>query len=96
MSPAGGQGASMALGDAMLLARLLQQEKQPQTAFARFESLRRKTAEAFVRQGYANDRRSLRESGPAGMWVRDHVLMPILSPLLTRILEKHYAAALGA
>ena len=96
MSPAGGQGASMALIDAMLVARLVQEETSVEGAFARFEAIRRKTAEAFVKQGYANDRRSLAESGPIAMWLRDHVLMPVFAPVITRTLEKHYAAPLGA
>jgi 2-polyprenyl-6-methoxyphenol hydroxylase-like FAD-dependent oxidoreductase len=96
MSPAGGQGASMALTDAMVLARLVASEASPEEAFVRFEALRKKTAESFVKQGYANDRRSLHESGPVGMWLRDNVLMPMFAPVMMRILEKHYAAPLGA
>jgi 2-polyprenyl-6-methoxyphenol hydroxylase-like FAD-dependent oxidoreductase len=96
MSPAGGQGASMALADAMLLARLLAREATPEEAFVHFEGLRKKAAQAFVKQGYANDRRSLHESGPVGTWLRDNVLMPMFAPVMTRILEKHYAAPLGA
>jgi hypothetical protein len=49
-----------------------------------------------VRQGYANDRRSLSELGPFGLWMRDRVFMPMMMPLLLRMLEKHYAAPLGA
>jgi 2-polyprenyl-6-methoxyphenol hydroxylase-like FAD-dependent oxidoreductase len=97
MSPAGGQGASMALADAMLLARLVGDgARTVEDAFARFEALRRPGAEKFVNQGYANDRRTLKELGPVAMWMRDRVFMPALMPLLTRILEKHYAAPLGA
>jgi 2-polyprenyl-6-methoxyphenol hydroxylase-like FAD-dependent oxidoreductase len=96
MSPAGGQGASMALADAMVLARLVASSPDVEGAFARFEALRRPKAEAFVKQGYANDRRSLRGLGPFGMWMRDRVLMPMMMPVLTRVLEKHYAAPLEA
>jgi 2-polyprenyl-6-methoxyphenol hydroxylase-like FAD-dependent oxidoreductase len=97
MSPAGGQGASMALADGMLLARLVA-DRGPavEEAFARFEALRRPRAEQFVRQGYTNDRRTLKELGPFGMWMRDRVLMPMMMPLVARVLEKHYAAPLGA
>jgi 2-polyprenyl-6-methoxyphenol hydroxylase-like FAD-dependent oxidoreductase len=97
MSPAGGQGASMALGDAMLLARLLERAAPDVGgAFARFEAVRRRPAEAFVRQGYANDRRTLKELGPVAMWMRDHVLMPMMAPVITGVLERHYAAPLEA
>lgn len=94
MSPAGGQGASMALSDAMVLARLLAREETPEQAFVHFEALRKKTAESFVKQGYANDRRTLQASGPVAMWLRDRVLMPMFAPVMTRLLEKHYAATL--
>jgi 2-polyprenyl-6-methoxyphenol hydroxylase-like FAD-dependent oxidoreductase len=95
MSPAGGQGASMALGDGMLLARLVADgSRTVEDAFARFEEQRRPGAEQFVKQGYANDRRTLQELGPFAMWMRDRVLMPAMMPLLARILEKHYAAPL--
>lgn len=95
MSPAGGQGASMALADAMLLARLLGDAAAPEPAFEKFEAIRKKPAEAFVKQGYANDRRSLHESGPVGQWLRDHVLMPVIGRVISHTLEKHYAAPLG-
>jgi 2-polyprenyl-6-methoxyphenol hydroxylase-like FAD-dependent oxidoreductase len=97
MSPAGGQGASMALADAMLLARLVADGARTiEASFARFEALRKPSAEALVRQGYANDRRSLTELGPVGQWMRDRVMMPAMMPLLLRMLERHYAAPLEA
>ena len=97
MSPAGGQGVSMALSDSLLLARLLAQADTAAVAFARFEAQRKSAAEAFVRQAYANDRRSLHQSGPVGLWLRDHVVMPVIVPLLlSRVLERHYAAPVGA
>jgi 2-polyprenyl-6-methoxyphenol hydroxylase-like FAD-dependent oxidoreductase len=97
MSPAAGQGASMALADAMLLARLVADGSRTiEASFARFEALRKPPSEALVRQGYANDRRSLTELGPFSLWMRDRVVMPMMMPLLFRMLEKHYAAPLGA
>jgi 2-polyprenyl-6-methoxyphenol hydroxylase-like FAD-dependent oxidoreductase len=81
----------------MLLARLVgDRARSVEDAFARFEALRRSRAEAFVRQGYANDRRTLKELGPVGQWMRDRVLMPMMMPLFMRMLEKQYAAPLEA
>ncbi|MFL5308653.1 MAG: FAD-dependent oxidoreductase [Polyangia bacterium] len=97
MSPAGGQGASMALEDAQLLARLVGEPSRPvEQALARFESLRRRRAEAVVAQGYANDRRSLKELGPAGQWLRDHLLMPVFARVIGRALARIYTAPLPA
>ena len=81
MSPAGGQGASLALEDAMVLGKLAADPSRPiEDAMARFESLRRPRAEAMVAQAYANDRRTLKELGPLGMWTRDRVMMPLFAP----------------
>jgi 2-polyprenyl-6-methoxyphenol hydroxylase-like FAD-dependent oxidoreductase len=97
MSPAGGQGASMALEDAQLLARLVGDPSRPlQQALARFESVRRRRAEAIVAQGYDNDRRSLKELGPAGQWVRDHLLMPVFARVIGRALARIYTEPLAA
>jgi 2-polyprenyl-6-methoxyphenol hydroxylase-like FAD-dependent oxidoreductase len=92
MSPAGGQGASMALEDAMLLGRLLADRARPvEAAFARFEQLRRSRAEATVARGYDNDQRTLKELGPFGRWMRDTVLMPMFAPLIGKALTRVYA-----
>ena len=97
MSPAGGQGASMALEDAQLLATLVADRSRPLAqALARFESLRRRPAEAIVAQAYANDRRSLQELGPAGQWLRDHLLMPIFARAIGRALTRVYTRPLPA
>ena len=90
MSSAGGQGASMALEDAMLLADLLGSHPH-EHAFAAFERLRKPRAEATVRQAHANDRRTLQTLGPARLWLRDHVVMPLFAPVMTRIFRKIYA-----
>jgi 2-polyprenyl-6-methoxyphenol hydroxylase-like FAD-dependent oxidoreductase len=91
MSPAGGQGASLALEDAMLLGRLLTDRARPlEASFARFERLRRSRAEAMVARGYQNDRRTLKELGTFGMWVRDTILMPLMAPLIGKALTRVY------
>ncbi|HVY37404.1 MAG TPA: NAD(P)/FAD-dependent oxidoreductase [Polyangia bacterium] len=97
MSPAGGQGASMALEDAQLLATLVADRSRPLSrSLARFESLRRRPAEAVVAQAYANDRRSLQELGPAGQWMRDHLLMPVFARAIGRALTRIYTRPLPA
>ncbi len=92
MSPAGGQGASLALEDAMLLGQLVAERTRPlEDSFARFERLRRARAEAMVARGYENDQRSLKELGAFGMWMRDRVLMPLFAPMIGKALTKVYA-----
>jgi 2-polyprenyl-6-methoxyphenol hydroxylase-like FAD-dependent oxidoreductase len=96
MSPAGGQGASLALEDAMVFGKLvLDRSLSTEDAMVRFESMRRAHAEAVVAQAYANDRRSLKELGPVGMWARDRVMMPLFVSFIERALNKVYTAPLG-
>jgi 2-polyprenyl-6-methoxyphenol hydroxylase-like FAD-dependent oxidoreductase len=93
MSPAGGQGASLALEDAMLFGRLAGEPSAPiEDVMARFELLRRRRAEKMVAQGYENDRRSLRELGPFGMWMRDRLMMPVFASFIERALHEVYTA----
>ena len=54
MSPASGQGASMAIEDAVTLARCLRDLPTVPGAFAAYESLRRKRVERVVAQGKRN------------------------------------------
>lgn len=62
----------------------------------RFESLRRRRAEKMVAQGYENDRRSLKELGPFGMWMRDRVMMPMFASFIERALNQVYTAPIAA
>jgi 2-polyprenyl-6-methoxyphenol hydroxylase-like FAD-dependent oxidoreductase len=95
MSPAGGQGASLALQDAMLFAQLAADRTRTiEDAMAKFESLRRRRAEQMVAQGFENDRRSLRELGPVGMWMRDRVMMPVFASFIEKALNAVYTAPL--
>jgi len=97
MSPAGGQGASLALEDARLFAKLAADPSRPiEDAMARFEALRRRRAEAIVSQAYANDRRTLQELGRVGMWMRDRVMMPIFARFIEKALNDVYSAPLEA
>jgi len=92
MSPAGGQGASLALEDAMLLGMLVaERTRSIEETFARFERIRRSRAEAIVAQGYSNDRRTLKELGAFEMWMRDALLMRLAAPLIARALNRVYA-----
>ena len=95
MSPAAGQGASFALGDAMLFGRLVGDGLSIEEAMARFESLRRSRAEKMVAQGYANDQRTLKELGPVGMWMRDRVMMPMFASFIERALNEVYEAPIA-
>ncbi len=93
MSPAAGQGASFALEDAMIFGRLAAEHApRIEDAMARFEALRRGRAERMVAQGFANDRRSLKQLGPVGTWMRDRVLMPMFASFIERALNETYAA----
>ena len=95
MSPAGGQGASLALEDAMVFGRLAADSSRSiEDSMARFECLRRDRAEKMVAQGYANDRRTLQEMGAVGMWMRDRMMMPLFATFIERALHKVYTAPL--
>jgi 2-polyprenyl-6-methoxyphenol hydroxylase-like FAD-dependent oxidoreductase len=95
MSPAGGQGASLALEDAMLFGRLVADRTTTiEDSMAKLESLRRRRAEKMVAQGFENDRRSLKELGPVGMWMRDRVMMPVFASFIEKALNDVYTAPL--
>jgi 2-polyprenyl-6-methoxyphenol hydroxylase-like FAD-dependent oxidoreductase len=97
MSPAGGQGASLALEDAMSFGRLAADRSQSiEDTMERFESSRRRRAERMVAQGFANDRRSLQELGSVGMWMRDRVMMPMFASFIGKALNEVYTAPLDA
>jgi 2-polyprenyl-6-methoxyphenol hydroxylase-like FAD-dependent oxidoreductase len=92
MSPAGGQGASLALEDAAVLAQLIGRGSAPfAPALARFEALRRPRVEPMVAQAYANDRRTLHEAGPVGLWLRDRVMLPVFARVISRALRRVHA-----
>lgn len=92
MSPAGGQGASLALEDAMAVGQRLAAGRTPvESVFAEVESLLRRRAERMVRQAAENDARQLKELGGFGEWMRDR-LFPLFVPLVARELERQYGA----
>jgi 2-polyprenyl-6-methoxyphenol hydroxylase-like FAD-dependent oxidoreductase len=95
MSPAGGQGASLALEDAMVLAkRLACASGSIEQAFADVESRLRPRAERMVAQAARNDRRQLVELGGFGRWIRDRVF-PLIVPAIGRQLDQQYSAVTG-
>jgi 2-polyprenyl-6-methoxyphenol hydroxylase-like FAD-dependent oxidoreductase len=72
-SPSAGQGASLAMEDAMLLARCLRDDREPESAFATFVSLRRARVERIVRQSRRNGSPKVPASR-FGAWMRDRML----------------------
>jgi FAD-dependent urate hydroxylase len=75
-SPSSGQGASMAVEDAVVLARCLRDVPGTRDAFAAFERLRRDRVERIVAQGKRNG--DGKAPGAAGAFVRDLVLPMIM------------------
>ncbi|MFC4058746.1 FAD-dependent oxidoreductase [Planomonospora corallina] len=81
-SPSAGQGASMAIEDAVVLARCLRDLPDTRDAFAAFERLRRGRVERVVAQGRRNG--SGKAPGAAGAFVRDLVLPVAMRHLARR------------
>jgi FAD-dependent urate hydroxylase len=71
-SPAAGQGAAMALEDAVILARHLRDLPDVGTAFAAFTAHRRRRVERIVAWGARSS--SSKAAGPVGRVVRDALL----------------------
>jgi FAD-dependent urate hydroxylase len=76
MSPSAGQGASVAIEDAVVLAMCLRDYPAPKTAFAAYERLRRPRAEEIVKQARRNS--SSKIPGPVGGLIRDLLLPTFL------------------
>lgn len=79
ISPSSGQGASMALEDAGVLARCLCDISDLEEAFATFERLRRERTEKMFKQGQQNDSGKYM-NGPVRGRVRD-VMLPVMLKL---------------
>lgn len=71
-APSAGQGASMALEDAVILAKCLRDHFDPPEAFTAFEALRRDRVERIVKHGARSA--SSKAAGPAGRVIRDLIL----------------------
>jgi 2-polyprenyl-6-methoxyphenol hydroxylase-like FAD-dependent oxidoreductase len=81
-SPHAGQGASIALEDALRLAHLLGEEAETGAAFEKFESERRSRVERIVALARRNGNQK-REFSRTGAWFRDQMLKLVL-PLNAR------------
>ena len=75
-TPSSGQGASLAIEDAVVLAACLRDLPDAAAAFARFEAARRPRVERIIR--WAARSNSSKAAGPVGRVVRDAVLPAIL------------------
>ena len=84
-SPAAGQGAAMALEDAVVLAQCLRDV--PDHAFATFEGLRRDRVERVVKAGARSS--NAKAAGPVGRVIRDALL-----PVIFRRAEKSIGSSL--
>ncbi len=78
-SPSSGQGASMAVEDAVVLAKCLRDLPEPAAAFTAFERLRRPRVERVVAFGARSS--SNKAPGPVGRVIRD-LLMPFFVKLI--------------
>jgi 2-polyprenyl-6-methoxyphenol hydroxylase-like FAD-dependent oxidoreductase len=70
VSPSAGQGASLAVEDAMVLAKCLRDREDHALAFASYELLRRARVERMVRHG-RNAGQGKVMTNPIGVWFRD-------------------------
>ena len=94
MSPAGGQGASLALEDAMMVGRRLADGRRFDEVYVEVEGLLRARAERMVKQAAETDLRQVKQLGTLGQWMRDR-LFPLFVPLIGRELERQYSALAG-
>ena len=74
-APSAGQGASMALEDAVILAKCLRDCPGAPSAFATFDSLRRERVEKIVKHG--NRSASSKAAGPVARVIRD-LMLPVI------------------
>lgn len=88
-TPHAGQGASLALEDAMRLGRLMQAGQELSFTFQNFEAERRPRAEKIVAVARRNGN-SKREFSAAGAWIRDR-MMKLLLPVGARAMDFMYA-----
>jgi 2-polyprenyl-6-methoxyphenol hydroxylase-like FAD-dependent oxidoreductase len=88
-SPHAGQGASLALEDALRLARLMQEGQELRATFETFEAERRPRAERVVALARRNGN-SKREFSAAGAWIRDRMLQ-LLLPVTAKGMDWMYA-----
>jgi len=88
-SPHAGQGASLALEDALRFGRLMRDGRELGETFAQFESERRPRAEKIVALARRNGN-SKREFSAAGAWIRNRMLK-LLLPVTAKGMDWMYA-----
>jgi 2-polyprenyl-6-methoxyphenol hydroxylase-like FAD-dependent oxidoreductase len=88
-SPHAGQGASLALEDAMRLGKLIGKNQELRLTFQNFEAERRPRAEKIVALARRNGN-SKREFSATGAWIRDHMLK-LLLPITAKGMDWMYA-----
>ena len=88
-SPHAGQGASLALEDALRLTSLLQQGQELRSTFESFEAERRSRAERIVALARLNGN-SKREFTALSAWIRDRMLK-VLIPFTSKGMDFMYA-----
>jgi 2-polyprenyl-6-methoxyphenol hydroxylase-like FAD-dependent oxidoreductase len=88
-SPHAGQGASLALEDAMRLAYLMRDGQELGLTFQNFEHERRPRAEKIVALARRNGN-SKREFSATGAWIRDRMIK-VLLPLTSKGMDWMYA-----
>jgi 2-polyprenyl-6-methoxyphenol hydroxylase-like FAD-dependent oxidoreductase len=93
-SPHAGQGASIALEDALRLTILIQQEQDLRFVFQNFENERRPRVERILALARRNGNQK-REFSRAGAWIRDRMLK-ILLPLTVRSTDWLFAYDAGS
>ena len=89
VAPHAGQGASMALEDAVVLAACLREETTPLAAFVRFERLRKERTRAVMEIARRNGARKMTDNALA-VFVRD-LLLPLLISLGTKAMQRTMA-----
>jgi 2-polyprenyl-6-methoxyphenol hydroxylase-like FAD-dependent oxidoreductase len=75
-SPASGQGSSLAIEDAVVLAKCLRDLPTIEQAFAAYEHLRRQRVEQVVAQGEKSS--NMKAAGPIARVLRDLILPRML------------------
>jgi 2-polyprenyl-6-methoxyphenol hydroxylase-like FAD-dependent oxidoreductase len=88
-SPHAGQGASLALEDAMRLGRLMLDRQELSLTFRNFEAERRSRAEKIVAVARRNGN-SKREFSATGAWIRDRMIK-LLLPVTGKSMDWMYA-----
>jgi 2-polyprenyl-6-methoxyphenol hydroxylase-like FAD-dependent oxidoreductase len=75
-TPTSGQGASLSIEDAVVLAQCLRDLPTPEAAFTRFEALRRPRAERIIKQAARIN--SSKTAGPITRALRDAILPAVM------------------